>query len=693
MLAAALTACMTRTPRSPSHAPMAPKHPTLREWHGDRFVDHYAWLRQKTNPAVIAYLEAENAYTATWMKPTEALQDSLYKEMVGRIQETDLSVPYRKGPWLYYSRTLQGKQYPIHCRKPAAGGDSEQVLLDVNELAKGEKFMSVGSFQVSDDTRLLAYSTDAVGFRQYRLAVKDLTTGRRLAPTAERVTTVRWAADHRTLFYTTEDPVTKRSSTLHRQTLEGADEVLYTEPDERFSLAIDRTRSGRFLVLRIASRTTSELRVLEADTPAGSWRTIAPREANHEYDLDHRGDTFFIWSNKSGRNFALFTAPVAQPDPAHWTEIVAHRPDTMLESALCFENHYVVHERARGLARFQVARYDGGTPDSITFADAAYTASPEANEEFHSDRFRYAYASPITPPSVLDHDMNTAKDDLLKREAVLGGFDPANYTVDRLQAKASDGTLVPISLLRRKGSPKDGTTPLLQMGYGAYGIPSDAGFNSAVFSLVDRGMSYAIAHIRGGGDLGKTWHDGGRMAQKMNSFTDFIDVSQFLIDEGYTDTDRLVITGGSAGGLLMGAVTNLRPDLFKAVVTYVPFVDVINTMLDESLPLTVEEFEEWGNPKVAAEYAWLRRYCPYTNLEPKGYPAILVKTSLNDSQVMYWEPAKYVARLRTLKTDINPLLLHVNMAAGHGGSSGRYDHLKERAFDYAFVLNQVGLGK
>jgi oligopeptidase B len=690
-VAAALTACVTTRMTTPPQPPVAARHPQVRDLHGDRFIDDYFWLREKTNPAVVAYLKAENAYTAQAMKPTAPLQAKLYREMVGRIQETDRSVPFPKGTWQYYSRTEKGRQYPTYWRKPLAGAGTEQVVLDVNALAQGQPFMSVGAREVSDDGRWLAFTTDNTGFRQYQLQVREIATGQPLPATAERVTSVVWAADNRTLFYTTEDAVTKRSNMAFRLAPESAPELVFEEKDERFSVSLDRTRSGAFVVLTAGSRTASELRLLSAGEPRGVWRLVAAREPDHEYDLDHRGDRFFIRSNKPGRNFGLFSAPAADPAPANWTPVIAHRADTMIESMVCFARRFVVHERVAGLVRFRVMDYDGGEVRTLRFADPAYNAEFGPNEEFNSNRFRYAYSSPATPPSVFDHDLESGQDFLLKREPVLGGFDSANYVVERHQARARDGTLIPVSILCRKGTPRDGRSRLYLAGYGAYGIPSDAGFDAAKLSLVDRGMICAIAHIRGGGDLGKPWHDAGRMANKMNTFTDFIDAAEFLVSEGYTAPDRLAIGGGSAGGLLMGAVTNLRPDLFRAVLAHVPFVDVINTMSDESLPLTVEEFEEWGNPKVAAQYAWLRAYCPYTNLERKAYPAILVKTSLNDSQVMYWEPAKYVARLRTLKTDPRPLLLHVNMAAGHGGASGRYDHLKERAFDYAFLLDQVGI--
>lgn len=686
-----VAACSTMKQQT-KQPPAAPKQAHVRELHGEKFQDDYFWLRQKTNPAVREYLEAENAYTAGVVAPTKSLQRALYKEIVSRIQETDTSVPARKGAWAYYFRTEKGKQYRIHCRKPITAA-SEAVILDVNQLARGEKFMSVVALEVSDSGKLLAYLSDNVGYRQYRLHIKDLATGKLLGDTAERVTSLAWAADDRTLFFTTEDPTTKRSDKAFRLSLGGAPELIYEEKDERFDVSIDRTRDRRFITLQSGSHTASELRLLKANQPQGPWQLIAPRQPDHEYYLDVHEDELFIWSNKNGRNFSLFTAPLQNPGQENWREIVPHRPEVKIEAVQCFKNHYVITERTSGLVQFNVVRFSDGAKHSVKFPEPSYVAYPGENYEFDTTVFRYSYESPKTPRSTYDHDLNGGADTLLKREPVLGGYDPANYEVERLWAKASDGASVPVTLLYKKGLKRDGSAPLFLHGYGAYGYPLDAGFSSPIFSLVDRGFVYALAHIRGGGDLGKPWHDAGRMANKMNTFTDFIACAEYLVQQNYTRPDRLAISGGSAGGLLMGAVTNLRPDLFKAVVTYVPFVDVINSMSDESLPLTVTEFEEWGNPKIPEQYQWLRRYCPYTNLERKAYPAMLVRTSFNDSQVMYWEPAKYVARLRTLKTDHNPLLLKVNMAAGHGGASGRYERYKDDAFDFAFVLTQVGIGK
>jgi len=682
------TGCSTMQEPSIS-PPVAPRQTHVREMHGDRFVDDYFWLREKTNPAVRAYLDQENAYTEAWMKPTQPLQGKLYQEIVSRIKETDESAPARKGAWNYYYRTEQGRQYAIHCRKPVASGP-EQIILDVNELARGEKFMAVAALETSDDANLLAYGMDNVGYRQYRLQVKDLRTGRLRPDTMERITSLAWAADNQTLFVTTEDPTTKRSDKFFRLPLGGKPELVLEEKDERFDLRVERSREGKYLVLISGSHTTSELRLLSALNPKGDWRVVEPRQPDLEYYLDFHGDQMFIWSNHTGRNYALFTTAIDQPGREHWKEILPHRAEVKIESVLCFRDHYVVEERASGLVQFQVVRYADNSRHAVKFPESSYVAGADTNPEYDTEHFRYRYESPKTPDSVFDHDMGSGQDILRKRQEVLGGFDARNYEVERLWAKAADGVAVPVTVLYRRGLVRDGSAPLLLRGYGAYGYPEDAGFSSPVFSLVDRGVVFALAHIRGGGDLGKPWHDAGRMANKMNTFTDFIACAEHLVAERFTSPKKLVITGGSAGGLLMGAVTNLRPDLFKAVLTYVPFVDVINTMNDETLPLTVSEFEEWGNPKIPEQYQWIRKYCPYTNLERKAYPTILVRTSLNDSQVMYWEPAKYVARLRTLKTDHNPLLLYVNMAAGHGGSSGRYDKYKEVAFDYSFILSQVG---
>ncbi|HLB30261.1 MAG TPA: S9 family peptidase [Gammaproteobacteria bacterium] len=661
--------------------------------HGEHIVDDYFYLREKDNPEVIRYLEAENAYTEDCLQNTAGIRERLYQELLARIKQSDLSVPWRYGDWLYYSRTEEGRQYPIHCRKPAGSESEEIVLLDLNAMAEGESYMALGEFEPSHDGRLLAFSTDNTGYRQYRLYVKDLANEAILPGFHERVTSAAWAADHRTLFYTVENDA-KRSCRLYRH-LAGKPsdqaELLYEETDELFSIHVTPSRSRAYLFLLCTSLTTSEARYLRADDPVGDWRLIAPRRHREEYYPEHHGDNFYIRTNDRGLNFRLARAPVTHPDRGHWEEVLPHRESVMLEDVECFRDYTVLCEREDGLPRFTVMDPSTGAAHRIELPEPVYDAHPEINAEFDSCLFRFAYESLITPRSIYDYDMQTRERTLLKQTEVLGGFNPAEYRSERIHVTARDGARIPVSLVSRKDAGHGGGAPMLLAGYGAYGIPFPIFFSSNRLSLLDRGLTFAIAHVRGGGELGKPWHDAGRMERKMNTFTDFIDVAEHLIRERYTATDRLVITGRSAGGLLMGAVTNLRPDLFHAVVTVVPFVDVINTMLDESLPLTAGEWEEWGNPHNEAEYRIIREYCPYSNLEAKDYPAMLVRTSLNDSQVMYWEPAKYVAKLRTLKTDANPLLFQIDMHSGHGGSSGRYDALREVAFEYAFILSQLGI--
>jgi oligopeptidase B len=691
-LAPAPAAVAQVTGQSPLAAPVAERRTRVDTIHGDVRQDDYFWLRVKTDPAVKQYLEAENAHAEAVLAPLKGLRQQLYDEMLGRIKQTDLSVPYRRGEYFYYSRTVEGQQYPIFARKRGSLDAPEQITVDLNELAKGQVFMSLGSYQISDDGNLLAFSIDSTGYRQYALRVKDLRTEVRLPDAAARVTSVAWAADNRTLFYTVEDSVSKRSHRLYRHVL-GAPEQqqLYEEKDERFSVYVSRTRSRQFLVWQTGSLTSSEVRILPAATPTGEWKLVSARVPEREYDVDHHGDKLYIRVNDRGRNFRLVTAPVSDPSEKNWTEVRPHRPDVMLEGVELFANHLVTSERRNALDQIVITDLRTGQAHTMTFPEPVYTAQTTSNAEFNTTTLRYNYTSFVTPSSVFDYDMNTRQQTLLKEQPVLGGYDKTRYTSERIYATAKDGTRIPISLVYRKDVQRDGRAPALLEAYGSYGYPSSVYFSSNDLSLLDRGMVVALAHIRGGGDMGKAWHDAGRMLTKMNTFTDFIAAAEHLVDEKYTSKDRLVIQGGSAGGLLMGVVTNLRPDLFKAVVSHVPFVDVVNTMLDETLPLTVGEFEEWGNPKKKNEYEYMKRYDPYANLARQAYPALLVKTSFNDSQVMYHEPAKYVARLRALKTDSNPLIFVTNMGAGHGGASGRYDRLREIALDYAFMLWQVGL--
>ena len=692
------TASSTAVSAANSTAPVARREPKQTPLHGTVLVDDYAWLREKESPEVTAYLEAENAYAEAVMAPLAGLRDELYREMLSHIKQTDISVPYRDGSWWYYSRTEEGLQYPVYCRKADVPDATEEVILDGNALAEGHAFMAIGDTNVTDDGRWLAYSVDHTGFRQYTLHIKDLTSGEVLEGTVERVGSIVWAADNKTLLYTVEDEEQKRQYQLWRHelgTAHSADVLVFEEPDERFNLGAGRTRDGKFLIMEAGSHTTSESRFLAADTPAGEWTLMAEREDEHEYSIDHRKGLWFIRTNDQGRNFRLVTAPVATPGRAFWTELLAHRTGVMLEEIDLFDRFFVACEREDGLPRLRLWHFTENDraiqSNEIRFPEPVYSAFPHINREFDATRFRYAYQSLVTPSSVYEYDLATSNSTLLKQVEVPGGFDRELYASERVFATAADGARVPISLVYRKDKRVARGNPLYVYGYGSYGYSLPIGFNANRLSLLDRGVVMAYAHIRGGGDLGKPWHDAGKMLVKRNTFSDFVAAAEYLTASGYGDPSRVAIEGGSAGGLLMGAVTNLKPEIFRAVVSHVPFVDVMNTMLDASLPLTVPEYEEWGNPNEAEYFHYMLSYSPYENLKPGSYPAMLVKTSLHDSQVMYWEPAKYVAKLRTLKTDAHPLLLVTNMQAGHGGASGRYDYLKEIAFDYAFLIRELGL--
>jgi len=675
--------------------PIAKKVPHTTEVNGHRFTDNYYWLREKTNPEVRAYLEAENAYTDAVMKPTEPFQKKLYDEMLSRVKETDVEVPYREGDYFYYTRTEAGKQYQIRCRRKANVSDApEEIVLDINELAKGQTFMSVSAYAVSLDGNLLAYSYDNTGFRQYKLAVKDLRTGKSLADTAERVGSVVWANDNQTIFYTQEDAVSKRQYRLYRHTAgsSGSDTLVYEEPDEKFNVDVVKTRSDAFIFLFSGSHTTTEARYIPATQPDGEWKVIEPRKQGVEYYPDHNGDSFYIRVNDTGRNFRLVSAPITDPGSKNWHEVMAHNPAVMLDDMDFFKNFCVLYERESGLPQIRVVDLRNGQSRRIAFPEPAYAAYPYTNRVYDTTEFRYAYQSPITPSSVFSYDMEKGTSTLLKQKEVPGGYDAKKYQVEQIYATASDGVKIPISVLHLKGAKLDGTGPLYLYGYGSYGISMDMFFNSNIFSMVDRGVVYAVGHIRGGGEMGKAWHDAGKMMNKKTTFTDFITCAEDLVKRGYGSKDKLVIEGRSAGGLLMGAVLNMRPDLFHAALVGVPFVDVMNTMLDESLPLTVGEFEEWGNPKEKPAFDYMLTYSPYDNIEAKAYPNMLVKTSFNDSQVMYWEPSKYVAKMRATRTDHNTLIFKVNLnPAGHGGASGRYDRLHEASFDYAYILTQMGI--
>ena len=671
--------------------PTTEKKPKVTEINGDKLVDNYFWLREKSNPAVIAHLEAENAYAAAVMKPTEGSQEKLYNEILSHIKQTDVSVPYRWGDYFYYTRTVEGQQYPIFCRKLKRLDATEQILLDLNEMAKGQKFMSIGSFAPSDDGNLLAYSTDNTGYRQYTLHVKNLKTGELLPESIERVDNIAWATDDKTLFYVTEDAVTKRSDKFFRHVL-GTDkhDLIYEEKDELFDIGVQRSRDKAVIMLGAFSKTSTDFRYIPANDPNATWKMIVPRQPDHEYDVDHRGELFYIRTNKGAKNFRVVTAPVSDPSEKNWKEFVAHRPAVKIEDLNLFADHAVLSEWENGLEQIEIVDFKQSRRHRIAFPEPVYSTGLSNNREFNTTVLRYNYQSLTTPSSVFDYDMNSRKASLLKQTEVPGGFDKNNYKAERVFATASDGTKIPMSVVYRKTVKLDGSAPALLYGYGSYGISIPPGFSASRLALLDRGVVYVIGHIRGGGELGEPWRDAGRMMNKINTFTDFIACAEHLVNNKYTSKDRLVIQGGSAGGLLMGAVTNMRPDLFKAVVAQVPFVDVLNTMLDASLPLTTSEYIEWGNPNEKAAYDYMKKYSPYDNIHKADYPAMLVKVSLNDSQVPYWEGSKFVAKLRDFKTDKNPLILKGNMGAGHGGASGRYDAIHETAFDYAFMLWQMG---
>lgn len=668
--------------------PAAATRPRRDVVHGAVRSDDYHWMRDRDDPAVRAHLEAENDYARSVLAPLAPLERALYDEMLGRIKQTDLSVPYRDGRHWYYSRTEEGKQYPIYCRRLDAPDGPEQVLLDLNRLAEGHSHMALGAFEVSPSGRYLAYSTDPTGYRDYELTVRDLDTGAVVLGPLARVGSVAWARDDRTLFYTVEDDAKRAYRLLRRGRDEAEATLVFEEPDERFRVFVTATRSRAWIVLVVATHTTTELRVLDAATPTAKWRLAVGRVEDREVQLDHQGDRFLLVVNDTGPNFRVAAVPTGDLQEDRWEEILPHRDDVIVEHVACFRGHWVAWERRDGLPAVRITDVGSGEVRQLRFDEPVYEAHPGMNEDFDTAQLRYVYESFVTPPSVYDADMATGRSTLLKRKEVLGGYDPGRYVAERLHAAAPDGTAVPISLVRRRDADPTAPQHLHLTGYGAYGIPYPVSFSSNRVSLLDRGVAIAIAHVRGGGELGRRWHDAGRLARKTNTFTDFVAAVDHLVATGRTRPDRLTIEGGSAGGLLVGAVLNQRPECCRAALLQVPFVDVVNTMLDPSLPLTVGEYGEWGNPAEPAAFEWINAYCPYTNLAPRPYPAMLIRTSLHDSQVMFWEPAKYVARLRALGGGRGPLLLLTNLGAGHAGASGRYDRLREIATDYAFLLWQ-----
>jgi oligopeptidase B len=663
--------------------------------HGETRIDEYFWLRDRSDPEVIAYLEAENRYAAATMWHTAGLQEQLYQEMRGRIKETDLSVPERVDDYFYYTRTEADGQYPIFCRRRGSLDAPEEVLLDQNPLAADHAYFKIGAREVSPDHRLLAYSVDISGAEDFTLYIKDLTTGRLLAESIGNTSLgVTWANDSRTLFYTLLDHA-RRPCRLHRHTIGTSpttDVLVYFEPDESFFLDINRTRSRRYLLLDITSHSTSEVRFLNADEPEGVFCVVQPRESGVEYSVEHHDERFLITTNDSAPNFRLVQAPAASPSKANWSPVLPYRPDVKLDETDAFRSHLVVYERQAGLRQIRVIDLASGLDHLVPFPEPVYTLRTHENPEFETSLLRFTYTSLVTPSSVVEYDMGERTWTVRKQTEVRGGYDPSLYRSERVFATAPDGERVPISLVYRAPLQLNGKRPLLLNGYGAYGLSYDPSFSSNTLSLLDRGFVVAIAHVRGGEEMGRPWYEGGRLLNKRSTFTDFIASAEHLVTSGYSSSDRLVINGGSAGGLLMGAVTNLRPDLFRAVLADVPFVDVVNTMLDASLPLTVIEYDEWGNPSEKTAYEYIRSYSPYDNIQAQDYPHMLVTAGLNDPRVAYWEPAKWTARLRANKTNGNRLLLRTNMGAGHGGASGRFDFLREIAFKYAFMLDVLGIG-
>jgi oligopeptidase B len=684
---------------APQAAAQQPKPPVAQQiarvdtLHGDVRTDDYFWLRQKTNPKVIAYLDSENAYTAAGMRHTEALQDKLYHEMLGRLRETDLSVPYRENGYWYYERTEQGKAYPILCRKHGSLDAKEEVYLDENALGAGKKFFHVGDDAVSPDGSKLVYLQDTTALRVYTLLVKDLKTGQTLADTLGQIVPgLAWANDNRTIFYSTADSA-RRNNAVWRHVIgqpRSSDVKVFQDDDVLNNVYVARSKSGKFVFISDDGFTSSEWRVIPTTDPAATPRVIAPRRANVEYTVDHIDGAFLMVTNDSARNFKIVRIPENDFSRSKWTDWVPHNDSVFIRGIEPFRHFVVVSERSAGLARLRVIDLATHGVHYITFPEPAYGVFPTQNAEFDSQTLRFQYSSLLTPLSTYDYDLATHQR-VLKKRVEVPGYDSSQYEVRRLMVPVRDGVRVPVSMIVHKGWTQDGSHPLLLYAYGSYGVITEPVFNSPVLSLVDRGFAYAIAHVRGGQEMGRQWYDDGKMMNKKNTFNDFVDVAEYLEQQKFTNANKLVANGGSAGGLLMGAITNMRPDLFRAVVADVPFVDVINTMMDASLPLTAQEWQQWGDPHIKAQYEYMKTYSPYDNVEHKAYPWLLVTTSLNDSQVMYWEPAKWVARLRTMKTDSNPLYLKVNMAGGHGGSSGRYDRLHEIAFRDAFMLDAVGM--
>jgi oligopeptidase B len=673
-------------------APVATKIPKELTTLGDTRIDQYYWLNDRDNPEVISYLTAENTYMDTMMSHAFGFKEKLYNEMVGRIKQTDMSVPYKDNGYFYITRYEEGQEYPIHSRRKGTMDAPEEILLDVNQLAKGYDYYAVAGRSVSPDNKLLIYGEDTLSRRIYTLRVKDLTTGKLLPDVIMNTSGgATWAADNRTFFYTTKE-ATLRENKIWKHVLGtpvSDDQLVFEEKDETYSTFVYKTKSKKYIVIGSGATLSQEYRILPADNPNGEFKIFQPRVRKLEYDIEHFGDSWYVRTNKDAQNFRLMKTPENATGVENWTEVIPHRKDVLLEGMEVFKDFLVLAERKEGITQLRVIP-NQGKEHYIEFGEKAYVASVSVNPEFDTDILRLNYQSLTTPNTTYDYNMGTHEKTMLKQQEVLGGFNPDNYKSERIMVKARDGVEVPVSIVYRKDTPLDGTSPCLLYGYGSYGISMDPNFSATRLSLLDRGFVFAIAHIRGGEEMGRQWYEDGKLLKKKNTFTDFIDCGKYLAANKYADPKKLYAMGGSAGGLLMGAVLNMAPDMWGGVVAAVPFVDVLTTMLDESIPLTTGEFDEWGNPKEQASYDYMKSYSPYDNVEAKNYPPMLVMTGLHDSQVQYWEPAKWVAKLRELKTDKNPLLLHINLEAGHGGASGRFRQFKEIALEYAFLLDLAG---
>ena len=679
--------------------PIAAKKDTVLEKHGDKRIDSYYWLNDRENPEVIQYLKDENAYYEKMTAHTQTLQKDLFEEMKARIKEDDESVPYLYNGYYYITRFEKGKEYPIFSRKKGSLTANEEILFNCNEMAKGHSYFNLGGLNISEDNKLASFSTDVVGRRIYTLQVKNLETGELLADKVENVSGAAvWANDNQTLFYTTQDKVTLRSDKIHKHVLGGdakKDELIFHEKDETFNVYVAKTKSKKFLVINSSSTLTSEYQILDANKPSDKFKVFQPRTRGLEYNISHFKDHFYIVTNKDkATNFKVMKTPDNATAKENWVDVIPHNDSVLIEGIEIFKNYLVVEERSNGLNKIRIMPWDKSGDYYLPFEIETYSASIGTNVDFDTDVLRYGYQSLATPYSVIDFNMKTKTKEVKKEYEVLGGkFDKNNYQEERVWATATDGTKVPISVVYRKGIKKDGSNPLLLYAYGSYGNSMEPNFDSTILSLLDRGFIYAIAHIRGGEDMGRQWYEDGKLLKKKNTFTDFIDCSKFMIEQKYTSPKHLYAQGGSAGGLLMGAVVNMAPELYNGVLAAVPFVDVVTTMLDETIPLTTGEYDEWGNPNDKVYYDYMKSYSPYDNVKAQDYPNMLVTTGLHDSQVQYWEPAKWVAKLRTLKTDKNLLFLDTNMDAGHGGASGRFEALKELAKEFSFLLDLEGIEK